>query len=727
MIRHFEFFTAERRLVQHNALSNLKDTRLGIEGTHWLRKLLQNSAKEPATAALGGIPIGLKAAIEKELELIKSYGITPVFVFNGLNVIRKDKPFSTEDTRPTKRAQAWDFYEKGWVDSAYSTWAGSGFINQPDLYYLVFSILKENDIEFIRAPYLAWGQLVYLERHPKGFIHAIYGGSELLMYDVEKVIISLDLEKGTYSWLSKKSILLDLSITDEQFLDVCILAGFEICNTFPPLNSEYSTFTFKSVHDLVKQHRTGFNAVQNYAEHAGVIKSNYVDTYCRTRCAIKYHMVLTDDGKIEPLNVENAPTDIHDVIGYRLPDEIYYYLSKGLMSPQVINTLISGVLIENSPLCNGETIEYRQFLSQLLELRTQAMGLLTQPLHQFYQSRRVVSVYWFEPSNEHHLNHNVVPSVHEILNTWNVLERGLEEEKKAQKTSVIDIAFCLKATATEDQAAKTVMPKNNDKIIESKDEILANVLWKLLELRQFLTSSHTHTAWGSAFKKALTTLKSNTESHHEQLFSALELIRFGYLNGNNLSRSYYTPPNATTEEEKKYILLISRTLSLVPAKFKGVSWNGPLSRELLAFNSFVKAMNRSLRNLCEMLTLSMFLNGDCVKDRQDYLDIALSLPFLYDVNTAMGIIVKTYLEHVIILSKDNNDKAAIRSHIPEALKKLDGTFTGCINVKADLENGLVFWDEVIIAVNSLKTSGAISNELASQFINANNWLSSRRP
>lgn len=62
--------------------------------------------------------------------------------------------------------------------------------------------------------------------------------------------------------------------------------------------------------------------------------------------------------------------------------------------------------------------------------------------------------------------------------------------------------------------------------------------------------------------------------------------------------------------------------------YQGVSWNGPLSRELLAFNSFVKSMNRSLRNLCEMLTLSMFLNGDCVKDRQDYLDIALRLKLL---------------------------------------------------------------------------------------------------
>ncbi|CAG8740573.1 2100_t:CDS:2, partial [Racocetra persica] len=158
MIRHFEIFTAERRLVQTSPLSHLRDVRLGIEGAHWLRKILQGSAKEPATAALGGIPIGLKAAIEKELELMRSYGITPVFVFNGLSVIRKDKPFSVEDTRPGRRSQAWDMYEKGRIDSAYSQWASSGYIHQPDLLYFVFSVFKENDVEFIRAPYSAWGQ-----------------------------------------------------------------------------------------------------------------------------------------------------------------------------------------------------------------------------------------------------------------------------------------------------------------------------------------------------------------------------------------------------------------------------------------------------------------------------------------------------------------------------------------------------------------------------------------
>ncbi|CAG8489148.1 3402_t:CDS:10 [Paraglomus brasilianum] len=700
MIRHFEIFTAERHLIQTASLTSLKDVRLGIEGVHWLRKIIQSLGKDSVTAALGGVPIGLKSAIERELEAIKSYGIQPFFVFNGLNVIRKDKPFSGEDTRPSKRAQAWDAYEKGKIEQAYSGWSASGSVNQPDLLYFVFSILKENEVEFMRAPYSAWGQLVYLERHQKSYFHAIYGGNELLMYDVEKVIVGLDLEKGTYSYLSKKVILSDLQITDDQFLDVCILAGFEYCNTFPPLNTDLGGFAFKNVHDLIKQYKHGFNAVQSYAEHSLVVKMNYMDLFCRTRCAIKYHLVLTDEGKVEPLNVDNAPSDIHEFIGYRLPDEIYYYLSKGLMSPQVINTLISGVLIENPPLCNGETQEYKQFLNQLLQLRTQAMSLLTQPLHQFYQSRKVVSIYWYEPSNDHPLQHNVLPSVHDTLSTWNVLEGGLEEERKAQKTSTIDIAFCLRATATEEQAARTIMPKNNDKTIISKDEILANVIWRLLQLRGFLTQSHTQTYWGIAFRKALDSAKPGSSSHQEQLLSALELIRFGYLNANTFSRSYFGGPVGTV-------------------------WAGPLSRELLAFNSFIKALNRSLRNLCEMLTLSLFLNSDRRKDRGDYLEIALSLPFLTDVNTAMGIITKTYLEQTISLSKLNEGKVT-HTHVSDASRKIQNIFTACADVKADLINGFAFWDELIVALKQLRASDSISLDFASQFFNANQWLSSRR-
>jgi hypothetical protein len=86
---------------------------------------------------------------------------------------------------------------------------------------------------------------------------------------------------------------------------------------------------------LVKQHKTGFNVVQAYADDPSVSKTHYIDTFCRTRCAVKYHLVYTDDGEVRPLRHERAPSDLHEIIGYRLPDEVYFYLLTGMIGPQV--------------------------------------------------------------------------------------------------------------------------------------------------------------------------------------------------------------------------------------------------------------------------------------------------------------------------------------------------------------------------------------------------------
>jgi hypothetical protein len=61
-------FTGERRLIQTSAVSQLKDTRLGIEGNDWLRKIL---SKETATTAMGGLPLRLTETIERELQGFK--------------------------------------------------------------------------------------------------------------------------------------------------------------------------------------------------------------------------------------------------------------------------------------------------------------------------------------------------------------------------------------------------------------------------------------------------------------------------------------------------------------------------------------------------------------------------------------------------------------------------------------------------------------------------------
>jgi hypothetical protein len=61
-------FTGERRLIETVAVSQLKGTRLGVDGNYWLRKIL---VKEPSLTAMGGTPFTLQHAIEKELEHFK--------------------------------------------------------------------------------------------------------------------------------------------------------------------------------------------------------------------------------------------------------------------------------------------------------------------------------------------------------------------------------------------------------------------------------------------------------------------------------------------------------------------------------------------------------------------------------------------------------------------------------------------------------------------------------
>ncbi|KAI8055626.1 PIN domain-like protein [Syncephalis plumigaleata] len=333
-VRQLDYFMAERRLVQTSPLHLLRDTRLGIDGNYWLRRVLQQSAKEPAAVAMGGSPNGLRAALEKELNLFKTQEIHPFFVFHGITLPRKERAFSTEDLRPAKRASAWDAYDKGRVEQAYSGWSASGGIAPVELVNVAIKVLHEHDIEFMRAPYSSWAQLVYLEKHPDQPIHAIYGATELLMLDVDRIITSIDLEKGSFAWVSKRALLHDLQLTEDQFLDTCILAGCDYCSTFPVLTVDPISFNFKIVYDMVRQYRSGYNAVHFFAQHPEVLKTRYEDVFCRVKSAMRHHLVMTTNGTVQPLNMEQVPSDIHEFMGPRLPDEVYNYLTQGLIAPQ---------------------------------------------------------------------------------------------------------------------------------------------------------------------------------------------------------------------------------------------------------------------------------------------------------------------------------------------------------------------------------------------------------
>lgn len=91
----------------------------------------------------------------------RAASIHPLFVFSGLALIRKDKSYVNDDVKMVKRNAAWDAVNAGKMDLALSSWSSSYVVHQPDLIHLVIRILKENGIDYMRAPYGAGAQVCF--------------------------------------------------------------------------------------------------------------------------------------------------------------------------------------------------------------------------------------------------------------------------------------------------------------------------------------------------------------------------------------------------------------------------------------------------------------------------------------------------------------------------------------------------------------------------------------
>lgn len=194
-------------------------------------------------------------------------------------------------------------------------------------------------------------------------------------------------------------------MTSDQFLDFAILAGFDYCSTFPPLVDHGTAFSLENLADLLRQFHSGAAIVQHYATHPQVIKINYSEIFFRTRCAITNHLILDDECVISPINIDDCASDLHEIFGAPLPNTIYFFTCMIAISPQVLNSLLSGVIIEGPPLCNGDTVEYRSMLKSLVPVRTQIISLLSHRLSNFFRNKKVSTYYWFESGTEHIMQH----------------------------------------------------------------------------------------------------------------------------------------------------------------------------------------------------------------------------------------------------------------------------------------------------------------------------------
>ncbi|KAF9263954.1 XPG I-region protein [Marasmius fiardii PR-910] len=738
-IKHLESFLVERKHLQTLNLSVLSDSRLGIDASYYIQNLLDNpSSREPLLAATGGLPLALTTRVESDLRILEKLRIKPVFVFSGLLPNRKWKPhYHLEHNEACRdRRDAWEKYEAGQEEAATKLFAGRSCFQQWDLWRMILRIFRHRNVEFIVSPYLAWPQLIYLQRHPKSYIHAIYGPTDTLLYPaVDKLITSIDLVSSTptFTFISKRAISTELSVNDDQFLDIGILLGFEQSPPFPPSIHEQG---LKATVDMVKYYKSGHAAVSAFAEHPAVKTIQYPDHYARTRSMVKYSLILSSDGAVVPLplalssisnhhshhpTASDIPQDLHEIFTNRLPDEVYFYLSRGLIGPQALVWLTTGQIVESPPLDNGETQEYKRFVKEVITdgqtgPRATTLALISSVAHSSWSSRKH--------------NSTQTAQLAERVAGWNVPYAIIEEELRRQNSSTIDFSLCLGAT-TERFAARTKVKSNSQTPLEKKDEIVANVIWRFLELRGFLLNTHMHSPLARAMNTAIKHSRLN-DKFQDPLYLFLELVRAGVMHGHLWSqRAFSGGPSFGTDDEKSSMLLVMRVLSIVPLNFKSQPWSAPLSRELLVFNSFVRSLTRALRTLLEVTSLNMLLRGDARKARDDLLDIALSLPFQTEVNTGFGVLAKVYLDALTHINRGERVRDRYAEGVQEAkavaLEICEETFPGVKYPKAEVERGFRFWDVALTAMRQLHSEGAVLQELIDQFEAAESWLAPMRP
>ncbi|EGY17678.1 uncharacterized protein VDAG_01360 [Verticillium dahliae VdLs.17] len=225
-------------------VSDLEDCAIAVDATYYLQLCLDSPpSREPLLSALGGLT-GLDYHIRQDLEQWNAHKITPLFIFDGQTLHGQDEVAALRGKAANKKTdEAWNLYAKGEAEQAVTAFgANSGAFRVQTLYPMLQSILQENKLHFLVAPYNASAQIAYLDMIDSDQCAGVMGSQELLLYPInDGVIRSFDWENKKVKAIFKKSLIRSLNVNDTTFTDALLMTGTSFLSTYPPLQDTSQT------------------------------------------------------------------------------------------------------------------------------------------------------------------------------------------------------------------------------------------------------------------------------------------------------------------------------------------------------------------------------------------------------------------------------------------------------------------------------------------------------
>ena len=651
-VRGLEYFLTRADLVRKDPVAELNGIRLGIDGTFWLRRLL--TLKDPFHIALGKVVPGqLLQQIQKDLNFYESHQIQPIFVFPSLPVLRTELPYSMADDSSNMRNQGWEQYFSGEVSAAQYSFESSKSFSLPELASYVIQFLIANNVIVVRAPFASIPQLVYFKQ--TNVVHAILASNEIICYNVDKWITGI--HKNEFQWISRQQVLIKINLTSEQLLDTCLLCGID-SPTFPPIipdrtQAHYNVFE-NAIHQI-QMSGNGYTAITMAIQSSQQNLNNYLSIYIRYYVFWYFNPIYTKQG-LQPINkvlgsinkVQNGvihplPKNVHLVFGPKLKQHFYHTLVFSLLNPHLLFQILSGIVLESPPLCNGSK-EYKQCLS-LLHINR---GFVFDVLKQYMPNRQSSLYFWYDPKIPYTIKSQNTSYLHPMLNT----ATSLELLKSFSTTRIFK---------NQEISLLNILSGSQSGGIKTPIDLINNAQYRLLVILGYIQPDGI-----SNIGQCLLTCKDNATA--EGLFLAIELLRLEVLHGRDYSEVY---PVKVSDDIRPFIQLITRVCSIIKMQHKDVIWHGPLNRNILHFNSILRLILKSIKQWNEVILVD-FLQQPVTRK------IALNKLTKYtpqmilneDVNTSMGVLIGCYLT------------------------KING-FENICDVPVEIRRGIDFWDSVI--------------------------------
>lgn len=776
-----------REWAQHHGieivgdLEEMRDSTLAIDAEEFLNSLLTTSlTREPLLPALGGLPFALESHLKTFTDNCTVAGIKPYFAFPGLDTAVRDRATVAKESKEAARSldEAWKQYDATKADDAVAEfgksceftarlWQNQGKFTLKELKlacyahystdndalgtYQTYHILRwmqghlyRRGFRVIVAPYSAAAQLHQRVEEIDGNV-APWGSASVLAFGADQVVTDIDFESKRMSWVELAHAKEKLGCTtQQQFQDACLLAGFSLLPTLPEI--ENADLKLDAAMELIRRNSPNKAEQDGYFAVLAQNDDQYTTLFRKARYAVKHHMVFkAKGGHFILIDESNAPHDIHECIGPRLPEEVLFYLTRGIAGSRILNWRLKQEVFEVPPLDGGSSQAYRNLVQEkLLPMRAQALALGTSSLHFYYQKTDVNAVMWFNENIKKPLDIPGISEPTKAADSWHVATARSFSKADFEKVGSMmwlylkvdanlysqilkhpeSIALAVSLIAADGQTAeKTVTPRKygEDAILRTQNELIMNTIWRFLHDRGYMNADHTLSAWGKALKAAFDRNNSkeatggrerlvSTKELDEAIFVAFELARLDVLSAQNMFPDYSGAPMRGTDTDKQNTLLISRVASLAALDHEAIGYTGPLSRHLLAYHQMTCAVRNAQRDLLDMHACRMLLSGAAERqiDIQMYSALAYSMPLGKEPDLGLSLAVKSYLDE---LSSNTDRPANVSMWFPHALD-----FAG------DLQKAWKLFDAVNAGIQTAAQAGLVKNDIKNLFEGANTWL-----